>query len=113
MPWFVLRTVLHQIRAAAAAAPQLTRLALENLNKSVPDAELRAKLTPNYSIGCKRVLGSDSYYQALQQDNVELISSAVKEVRGERRGVDHCEVLQSSSFGVNCACMRKHMYSCK
>jgi cation diffusion facilitator CzcD-associated flavoprotein CzcO len=62
---------------------ELTKLALDNLNKSVPDPELRAKLTPSYSIGCKRVLGSDRYYQALQKGNVELIASAVSQVSAD------------------------------
>lgn len=61
-------------------AIQLTKFALDNLNKSVSDPELRAKLTPTYTLGCKRVLGSDRYYPALQQDNVELMTSAVTKV---------------------------------
>ena len=40
-------------------------------NRQVADPELRAKLTPDYRLGCKRVLGSDDYYPALTQPNVE------------------------------------------
>jgi cation diffusion facilitator CzcD-associated flavoprotein CzcO len=47
----------------------------------VPDAALRARLTPNYSIGCKRILVSNDYLPALTRPNVELVTCAVSEVR--------------------------------
>jgi len=42
---------------------------------------LRAKLTPNYSAGCKRVLMSWNYYPALTQPNVEVVTSEIREVK--------------------------------
>jgi len=45
-----------------------------HLAKVVPDPALRAKLTPNYRLGCKRVLISNDFYPALQRDNVELVT---------------------------------------
>lgn len=60
--------------------PQITALAKANLTHNVPDPDLRAKLTPSYPVGCRRILLHDTYYKALQQDNVEVIASAVKEV---------------------------------
>lgn len=56
------------------------RMALRNLEGAVPDPVLRAKLTPAYRIGCKRILLSNDYYQALQRDNAELVTSAIREV---------------------------------
>ena len=47
------------------------------------DPELRQRLTPNYVIGCKRVLQSNDWYPALVQKNVDVISSALAEVRGK------------------------------
>ena len=44
------------------------------------DPALRAKLTPDYPIGCKRVLVSDDYYQALARDNVEVVTSPIERV---------------------------------
>jgi cation diffusion facilitator CzcD-associated flavoprotein CzcO len=66
------------------------------LEEHVGDPELRAKLTPDYEIGCKRVLISDDFYPALAKPNVELVASAVREVRegglvaedGDEREVD-------------------------
>ena len=52
------------------------------LKKQVEDPELRAKLTPGYEIGCKRVLISNDFYPALASPNVELVASGLREVRG-------------------------------
>jgi cation diffusion facilitator CzcD-associated flavoprotein CzcO len=41
------------------------RMARRHLAREVRDPELRAKLTPDYTIGCKRVLMSNDYYGAL------------------------------------------------
>lgn len=49
-----------------------------NLNRHIKDADLRAKLTPTYPIGAKRVLFSDHYYPALSRDNVSVNTIAVK-----------------------------------
>jgi cation diffusion facilitator CzcD-associated flavoprotein CzcO len=51
------------------------------LEEHVDDPELRAKLTPEYEIGCKRVLITNDFYPALTKPNVELVASAVREVR--------------------------------
>ena len=57
------------------------RIARRHLEKSVPDASLRAKLTPPYRIGCKRRLVSNDYLPALTQPNVEVLTEGVAEVR--------------------------------
>jgi cation diffusion facilitator CzcD-associated flavoprotein CzcO len=51
------------------------------LEEHVGDLELRARLTPDYEIGCKRVLITNDFYPTLVKPNVELIASAVREVR--------------------------------
>jgi cation diffusion facilitator CzcD-associated flavoprotein CzcO len=58
-----------------------TRMAKRHLRAQVPDRALRARLTPDYTIGCKRILISDEFYPALQQPNVELVTDGVAEVR--------------------------------
>lgn len=57
------------------------KLALWHLKRSVPDAALRARLTPSYTFGCKRVLISDDYLSSLSNPNVELITEGIREVR--------------------------------
>lgn len=56
------------------------RLARLHLARSVRDPELRKKLTPNYTIGCKRVLLSDDYYPALAKENVDVVTTGIREV---------------------------------
>jgi cation diffusion facilitator CzcD-associated flavoprotein CzcO len=56
----------------------LTRLAERlgrwHLRSQVKDKWMRRQLSPNYRIGCKRVLVSNDYYPALQKDNCKLIT---------------------------------------
>jgi cation diffusion facilitator CzcD-associated flavoprotein CzcO len=46
------------------------------INAQVQDPALRAKVTPTFRIGCKRILMSNDYYAALQRPNVTLTSAA-------------------------------------
>jgi cation diffusion facilitator CzcD-associated flavoprotein CzcO len=57
------------------------RVARWHLKRQVSDPELRRKLTPDYTMGCKRILISDDYYPSLDQPNVELVTDGITEVR--------------------------------
>jgi cation diffusion facilitator CzcD-associated flavoprotein CzcO len=59
----------------------LERSARRHLEKQVRDPDLRAKLTPHYQIGCKRILISNDFYPAVTQPNVELVTDQVVEIR--------------------------------
>jgi len=50
------------------------------LERKVKDPELRAKLTPNYKFGCKRVLVSSDWYPTLQRDNVALETNGIQRI---------------------------------
>ncbi|HJX85882.1 MAG TPA: NAD(P)/FAD-dependent oxidoreductase, partial [Candidatus Angelobacter sp.] len=71
-------------------------MARRHIQAQVPDPSLRARLTPSYEFGCKRVLISNDYYPALQRSNVELVTDGIAEVRehsivtqdGKEREVD-------------------------
>ena len=54
--------------------------ARDHLHGQVADADLREQLTPDYEIGCKRILLSDDFYPALQRPNVVFESSALTSV---------------------------------
>ncbi|WP_139007046.1 flavin-containing monooxygenase [Arthrobacter crystallopoietes] len=58
------------------------KMALDHLTAQVPDPELRAKLTPDYEPGCKRVLISNTFYPALQAKVTTLEASALRRVEG-------------------------------
>ena len=72
--------VLPFMKVRTNPAPE--QLARRHLEKQVADPSLRARLTPHYAIGCKRILISNDYYPAIQKPNVELVTDAIREVRG-------------------------------
>jgi cation diffusion facilitator CzcD-associated flavoprotein CzcO len=55
------------------------------LDRQVKDPTLRKRLTPDYTVGCKRLIISSDYYPALQKPHVELVSAGV--MRIDRTGV--------------------------
>lgn len=76
----------HEVRAygfiANPRALQVAeRVAAAHLKKQVSDPEVRAKLTPHYRLGCKRVVLSDDYYPALCLPNAEVADSPIVELR--------------------------------
>jgi hypothetical protein len=58
----------------------LQRAARWNIRRAVGDAELARKLTPDYTIGCKRVLISNEWYPMFRRPNVELVTTGIREV---------------------------------
>ncbi|HXH79008.1 NAD(P)/FAD-dependent oxidoreductase [Nocardioides sp.] len=59
------------------------KIALAHMTKAIDDPELRAKVTPSYEIGCKRILISNTYYPALAADNVDLVTDPIVKVTGD------------------------------
>jgi cation diffusion facilitator CzcD-associated flavoprotein CzcO len=52
-----------------------------NIRRHIKDKTLRKQVTPTFDFGCKRVLMANNYYPALAQENVEVITHGVTEVR--------------------------------
>lgn len=61
-------------------APLFTVQARRNLARSVRDERLRARLSPDHRLGCKRVLFSNDYYPALASPTVDVVAGDVVEV---------------------------------
>jgi cation diffusion facilitator CzcD-associated flavoprotein CzcO len=59
------------------------QLALKNIARGIKDPELRAKVTPTFEIGCKRILISNDYYPALDAGNVDLVTDPIAKVTGD------------------------------
>jgi cation diffusion facilitator CzcD-associated flavoprotein CzcO len=57
--------------------------AKELIERSIADPALRAKVTPTFQVGCKRILFSNSYYRTLTRANVELVTLPIAEVRAD------------------------------
>lgn len=64
-------------RRAGTLPVEEVPIPLAHLQAQVADPDLRAKLTPDYELGCKRVLISSDFYPALQRPNVELVTEGV------------------------------------
>jgi cation diffusion facilitator CzcD-associated flavoprotein CzcO len=60
----------------------LQRIGLLHLRMQVRDRALRRALTPSYTLGCKRILLSNTYYRAVAQPNVTVHSTGVRAFRG-------------------------------
>jgi len=58
-------------------------LSRQLLKLQIQDDSLRKAVTPNFSIGCKRLLFANNYYPALQQDNVTLLPQGLVEIDGQ------------------------------
>ena len=75
----------HELRAIPfTIEPRILKwaekMAIRNLHHHVKDPALRAKLTPDYVMGCKRILMSNDYYPALARPNVEVVTDGIREV---------------------------------
>lgn len=88
------------LKPVNVAARQLLKL-------QIRDPQLRKAVTPNYDIGCKRLLFANDYYEALQAANTTLIPSGLVKVEGntviaangERREVD--VIIWGTGFDVS------------
>ncbi|MGK0715453.1 flavin-containing monooxygenase [Leucobacter sp. W1153] len=69
-----------QRRGTQTLIETATKAALGNLESQIPAGELRDKLTPDYTIGCKRILKSSEYYPTFLRDNVVLEMGGVKAI---------------------------------
>lgn len=73
-------TALHQ----GSVMSKLVRwMALRHLRKQIADTALRERLTPDYPIGCKRIIISDDWYPALARDNASLVTSPIERVTAD------------------------------
>ena len=74
----------HSVVCAGEILNRLARaMALRHMKRAIKDPALRRQLTPDYRIGCKRILISDDYYPALARDNVQVIQGEVDEVAAD------------------------------
>ena len=62
---------------------RLQAQATGNIHRSIKDQTTRAALTPDYDIGCKRILQSNKWYRALAKDNVAVLGG-VAEIQGNK-----------------------------
>ncbi|MFL6126204.1 flavin-containing monooxygenase [Actinophytocola sp.] len=96
----------HAIANRPALLSAVERKGHAHLRAAVADERLRAALTPNHRIFCKRVLVSDDYYPTLTRPHVELVTDPIERVGpgeivtgdGTARGVD--VIVMATGFAV-------------
>lgn len=82
------------------------REARSHLRAQVPDRALRARLKPDYAMGCKRALLSNDYYPALCRQNVSVHTHGIASVTAngivDGDGVEHAAdvIIYGTGFDV-------------
>ena len=71
---------------------------MAHIKRQIKDPELRAKVTPDYTIGCKRIILSNTLYPAFCRDNVflhdktdgidEITETGINTEKGEKLDFD-------------------------
>lgn len=72
---------LGMTRAPRALA-FIERAARWNIARSINNPELQSRLTPNWTLACKRLLKSNGYYPAIANDKTQLVDRSVGEIEG-------------------------------
>ena len=93
LKWAPVRSVLRQAiyggteliqigQRNPAVMDKVADLARWQLERQVDDPQLREALTPNWTLGCKRMLFSKTWYPALTADNARVIPHGLERVEG-------------------------------
>jgi cyclohexanone monooxygenase len=94
-------------KASAEQTVNMTALAQSYLERKITDPELRAKLSPDYPVGCKRPLISREWFPTLTRPNVRLVTEPITEITeagvrtadGEEHAVD--TIVYGTGFRAN------------
>ena len=84
------RTLNHGFAAAVVgqnedALQMMQSGCQQNLDDNIHDPQLKDKLTPDYSAGCKRLIVSDLFYPAISKPNAELVTEGIDKI--EAKGI--------------------------
>ncbi|MHA6263572.1 flavin-containing monooxygenase [Arenibacterium sp. CAU 1754] len=81
--WFIMKrldVLIFPLVHSTKRRDMLSRRIGAYLAKAVKDPDLRRKLSPDYELGCKRILVSDDFYAALKRSNVDLITDPIDQI---------------------------------
>ncbi|KAF0188771.1 MAG: cyclohexanone monooxygenase, partial [bacterium] len=83
----LMRTAIYLLRESYVMYfrhPSIMKLSLgiakRHLERAISDPKLRAKLTPDYIIGCKRILISNDYLPSLSKPNIDVITDSISQI---------------------------------
>jgi cation diffusion facilitator CzcD-associated flavoprotein CzcO len=60
----------------------IKKVSLKHLESQVPDPQLRAKLTPTFAPGCKRLTPTNEYFPAVADPTTELVTDGIDHFEG-------------------------------
>ncbi|AXL91896.1 4-hydroxyacetophenone monooxygenase [Streptomyces sp. CB09001] len=72
--------MLRALRGNRAAGALLRGMAVRHLRAGVPDPELRARLTPDFALGCKRIVLSSDWYPTLARSDVDVVTEPIARI---------------------------------
>ncbi|KUI39917.1 cyclohexanone monooxygenase [Mycobacterium sp. GA-1199] len=79
--WLRSESNISVIENGSDKTQEFKGIALKMLEATIPDDELRDKLTPDHPLGCKRLVFATDYLQALTQPHVEVVASPARALR--------------------------------
>ncbi|GAB3233358.1 flavin-containing monooxygenase [Mycolicibacterium hippocampi] len=79
--WLRSESNISVIENGSDKTQEFKGIALRTLEATIPDEELRAKLTPTHPFGCKRLVFATDYLQTLNLPHVEVVSSPARTLR--------------------------------
>ena len=91
------------------------RLSRAHIARQVGDPGLRRRLTPGYTLGCKRTLVSSDYYPVFSRPDVTLETAGIAEIRehsivtGDGREIEVDAIIFGTGFHVTDALARTHL----
>jgi cation diffusion facilitator CzcD-associated flavoprotein CzcO len=105
--WATGEAMTAGITTSSTLAATMKKICLTHLRLRVRHPGLRAKLTPDYDVGCKRILFSNNYYPALTRPNVDVVTDGISSITedaivtadGERHEVD--VIVYGTGFRAN------------
>lgn len=109
----------HEVPVLAFLNPKFVKLlelaSRRMLTKQVKDPVLRKQLTPDYKIGCKRILLTNDYYPALQRPDVDLVTSPIAEftktglTTADGKSHEADVVILATGFSTDNRCATEHI----
>jgi cyclohexanone monooxygenase len=79
--WLRSESNISVIENGSDKTQEFKGIALRVLESTVPDEQLRSKLTPDHPFGCKRLVFATDYLETLTQPHVEVVSSPARTLR--------------------------------
>lgn len=105
-----------QRRGTQTLIETVTGAALAHLHAQIPAGDLRDRMTPDYTIGCKRILKSNDYYPTFLRDNVLLAEGGAASITPagviDAAGVEHSVdvIIAATGFEATDIPMAKHTF---